>query len=429
MEDAKVQSGLAVSAAAPRRSAPPAPKPPEPLEFITENLPPVSALDYDVIKLTAQYVARNGRQLMAVLAQRETHNPQFDFLRAGHSLHGVFLRLIDQYTRVFLPSKTLLARLRTYAEARPEIVNRVMDRTAYTRHVRRQQVQQEAAAERDRIAYAEVDWNDFVVVETIDFSPVDMVSALPRPLDLSFIVNLSLVQRRELWHSNALQGHRSPDVPEEEEAMEVEELSGSSVQEASSAVGRTLAMAATEQTPVPDRPSKQVALDHDDNGMPIRHGYIPRAQTISTAMSAVGDSEVCPICNQAIPKGHIAEHMRIEALDPRWKEQRDRYLAKRQETNYLTSGTDVAQNLRTMYQARAELVGMREEEVARALKEASQISASQTVIWDGRIDPASIATATREALQKSKPILQSQMEALQQQHQQQFHAQQPYRKK
>lgn len=377
-------------------------------------------MDYDVIKLTAQYVARNGRHFMSVLAQREAHNPQFDFLKVGHSLHGVFLRLVDQYGRVFLPSKALLAKLRSYAEARYDVVKKVMERAAYIRHMRQQRTQIEESAERNRIAYAEVDWNDFVVTETIDFSLTDMASALPRPLDLSFIVNLTLVQRRELWNSNALLGLQERSAAEEAEAMEVEDLPSSNVQEmiASTVDEKSLLNSLGQEVVEPSEPpSKHFAVSGGERGVPVRHGYIPKAQIISMAAPTAKDSEICPICGQAIPKAHIAEHMRIEALDPKWKEQRDRYLAKRQETNYLTSGVDVAQNLRAMNQARTELAEMREEEVARALREASHISASQTVIWDGRVDPASIATATREALKKSKPILQSQIEALQQQSQ------------
>lgn len=384
-------------------------------------------MDYDVIKLTAQYVARNGRQFMSVLAQREAHNPQFDFLKVGHSLHGVFLRLVDQYGRVFLPSKALLTKLWSYAEARYDVVKRVMERAAYMRYMRQKEAQKEESVERDRIAYGEVDWNDFVVTETIDFSSTDMASALPRPLDLSFIVNLTLVQRRELWNSNALLVLQERTTAEEGEAMEVEELPSSNVQELASTVDTKASVSTMMQEFDSERPSKHLAVSGGERGMPVRHGYIPRAQTISVTVPMAKDSEICPICHQSIPKSHIAEHMRIESLDPKWKEQRERYLAKRQETNYLTSGVDVAQNLRSMNQARAELAEMREEEVARALREASHIAASQTVIWDGRVDPASIATATREALKKSKPILQSQIEVLQQQ--QQSQQPQPPRKK
>jgi len=51
-----------------------------------------------VIKLTAQFTARNGRIFQNSLHARELQNPQFSFLNANHPLHTYFLRLVDSYT-------------------------------------------------------------------------------------------------------------------------------------------------------------------------------------------------------------------------------------------------------------------------------------------------------------------------------------------
>lgn len=53
------------------------------------------------MKLTAQFVARNGRQFLTSLMNREARNYQFDFLRPQHSLFQYFTRLLEQYTKVF----------------------------------------------------------------------------------------------------------------------------------------------------------------------------------------------------------------------------------------------------------------------------------------------------------------------------------------
>ena len=53
----------------------------------------------DVVKLTAQFVARNGRQFLSNLISREK-NYQFDFLRPQHSLFNYFTKLVEQYTKV-----------------------------------------------------------------------------------------------------------------------------------------------------------------------------------------------------------------------------------------------------------------------------------------------------------------------------------------
>ena len=57
----------------------------------------------DVVKLTAQFVARNGRQFLTNLMNREQRNYQFDFLRPQHSLFNYFTKLVEQYTKVTIP--------------------------------------------------------------------------------------------------------------------------------------------------------------------------------------------------------------------------------------------------------------------------------------------------------------------------------------
>lgn len=53
-----------------------------------------------MVKLTAQFVARNGRQFLTNLMNREQRNYQFDFLRPQHSLFNYFTKLVEQYTKV-----------------------------------------------------------------------------------------------------------------------------------------------------------------------------------------------------------------------------------------------------------------------------------------------------------------------------------------
>jgi splicing factor 3A subunit 1 len=47
---------------------------------------------------------------------------------------------------------------------------------------------------------------------------------------------------------------------------------------------------------------------------------------------------ICPRCNQAIPVDEMEEHMRIELLDPKWKEQKEAADAKKKESNLLREG-------------------------------------------------------------------------------------------
>lgn len=81
-------------------------EPPPEFEFIADP-PSISAFDLDVVKLTAQFVSRNGRQFLTQLMQKEQRNYQFDFLRPQHSLFNYFTKLVEQYTKVTLNSRVI----------------------------------------------------------------------------------------------------------------------------------------------------------------------------------------------------------------------------------------------------------------------------------------------------------------------------------
>ena len=78
----------------------------------------LTALDLDMIKLTAQFVARNGKAFLTGLASREHGNAHFHFLKPTHSLFGFFTALCDAYSRVLMPPKELHAKLRSDASER-----------------------------------------------------------------------------------------------------------------------------------------------------------------------------------------------------------------------------------------------------------------------------------------------------------------------
>lgn len=65
--------------------------PPAEFEFILDT-PPISPMEIDVIKVTAQFVARNGRPFLTNLMGKEQRNPMFDFLKPQHSHFNYFTK-------------------------------------------------------------------------------------------------------------------------------------------------------------------------------------------------------------------------------------------------------------------------------------------------------------------------------------------------
>ena len=73
--------------------------PPTEYEFAADP-PSISSFDLEVVKLTAQCVAKNGRDFLAELMDKESKNFQFDFLKPAHSLFDYFTKLVEQYYKV-----------------------------------------------------------------------------------------------------------------------------------------------------------------------------------------------------------------------------------------------------------------------------------------------------------------------------------------
>ena len=82
---------------------------PDPTEF-SFKLPAMSAQDYDVIKLTALYVARDGNQLLKTISHREAKifSLIFSSLRIAHFL---FLTIwFEQYKKTISPSPAVASK-------------------------------------------------------------------------------------------------------------------------------------------------------------------------------------------------------------------------------------------------------------------------------------------------------------------------------
>lgn len=75
-------------------------------------------INVDLVKCTAQFVARNGKAFLTELASAEVRNPEFNFLKPTHSMYTFFTSLCDAYSRVLLPPAGTLDKLRQTAADR-----------------------------------------------------------------------------------------------------------------------------------------------------------------------------------------------------------------------------------------------------------------------------------------------------------------------
>lgn len=102
------------------------------------------------MKLTAQFAARNGRQFINQLAQRESRNYQFDFLRPSHSLFPYFTELVKQYTKVLAPPRDVKEKLMKNTTDKYHILDRVKERVEWVAWQEAEKKKKEDEDEKER---------------------------------------------------------------------------------------------------------------------------------------------------------------------------------------------------------------------------------------------------------------------------------------
>jgi splicing factor 3A subunit 1 len=180
--------------------------PAEPPEFLfSARMPMVNANDLDVVKMTALFVAKSGRNWMTQLSQREGGNYQYDFLRPQHSLHQFFQRLVDQYSLLLTGTtaegskaeKARIEELEANAVNRFHILDRAKMRAEWAKHQESKKAKKEAKEQEEQVAYAQIDWHDFNVVGEIMFTEEDEHIELPPPTSLNDLQSASMEQKAQ----------------------------------------------------------------------------------------------------------------------------------------------------------------------------------------------------------------------------------------
>jgi splicing factor 3A subunit 1 len=351
------------------------PVPPPTLRHVSLPAPSnVSPAEIEIIKLTAQYVALSGRadtvhkrdNFLNNLTLREWTNPEFTFLQPRHAHFAYFTALVDGY-RTFLPGgqeyeamkmkgkKDRLESLmtedtETVEKKKENVVKKCLEaaayRTEYERDAsnRKREALEHAAGGGILGGAGTIDWHDFVVVATIEFDKDEVVEALPAPTSLRMAALNKEVNEKE----------KEPE--EEEEEMEESEEEGSDIE------------------------------DDEDDGEKLKVVSNYQPKVVSTK-EITGDSSrthiIDPITGKSIAIADMPEHMRIQLLDPKWAEERKRFIEKQRETNFV-AGEDISANISRLAQARGDLFGMSQAELdnqnidsEKRLMEANQLIRNQ----------------------------------------------------
>ncbi|KAI8805981.1 Pre-mRNA splicing factor PRP21 like protein-domain-containing protein [Cladochytrium replicatum] len=136
-------------------------------------------------------------------------------------------------------------------------------------------------------------------------------------------------------------------------------------------------------------PSAQPRPPPPPKNVKIRTDYVPKAKKQKALTS------LCPRCNKPIPLNELDEHVRIELLDPRWREQRQRAMDKTKDTNLVTNVAQVTTMLKKIAEFRTDIFGGDELEVEKKLREEKfKAAQKEKAVWDGHT--ATIGSVTQK---------------------------------
>ncbi|KOS21817.1 Pre-mRNA-splicing factor [Escovopsis weberi] len=391
--------------------------PPQPPDFqFSARMPRINQKDLDVIRLTALFIAKNGRQFMAQLAQRETGNPQFQFLIPNHTFHNFFQRIIDQYT-ILLRAGGLggeggklqeeqTAELELNLRDKFHVLQRARQRAEYAKFQEAERKKKEEQEQEQKAEFNRIDWADFIIVETITFSDADESANLPPPTNLSDLQYASLEDRNKASISANMRIEEA--MPGDEDELQNGAANGGVAQPspyslpvhtgyaphqappppAQSPVagnaprGPGVAQDDEEESRIRERAAAQERAQQAQNEargglgpMKIKENYVPRAAQKAGGKQGV-PMALCPNCKQQIPMNELEAHMRIELLDPSWKEQKAKAESRYASSNIIHA--DVANNLKRLASQRSDVFdpatgqSISEDEQARRKKAAIQ---------------------------------------------------------
>lgn len=255
--------------------------------------PLIARIDMDILKLTAQFVARNGQKFLMGLTDRESKNPQFDFLKPTHALFEYFTSLVEAYSRCLLPKREDITKLQQNIVSKESILQRCLDKFHYENQKIKARKPKEQIEEEERQQMTMIDWHDFVVVETIELNDNE---ELPPPSEPSLVHTLDSGYTK-LEEDGKRRGRESLDT------------------------GR--------------RKKRQV-----DTG-------------IGTDISNY--TQKCPICGNMIPVDDFPDHIKLEMLDPAYKRQKEEARIKEKQTVYASSN-EIFKNLKNLAAQRPDLV-------------------------------------------------------------------------
>ena len=267
------------------------------------------------------------------------------------------------------------------------------------------------------VAYAQIDWHDFVVVETVDYQPFE-TGNFPPPTTPEEVGARVLMEERLQEEDGDIEmqiesdDEDSQDTPSSGAAIKLSQMENRtgihmkdvSYQSQSSKKDNTQVQdmdeaSSDEESLTTGKMQPPVApLMPPTHDKVVVKKYDPKAAQVKPPKPAAADEFlISPITGEKIPASKVAEHMRIGLLDPRWVEQRDKHTVEKiNQENVYAAGTAIEASLKQLAERRTDIFGVGDEEtvIGKKLGE-EETKKDDRVTWDGHT--SSVEAATRAA--------------------------------
>mmetsp|Transcript_5695 Transcript_5695/g.13127 ORF Transcript_5695/g.13127 Transcript_5695/m.13127 type:complete len:701 (-) Transcript_5695:56-2158(-) len=392
-------------------------KPPPPDQYVV-NHPYIAPMDTDIIKLTAQFVARNGQKFLIGLTQRESRNPQFDFLKPTHALFGYFTSLVDAYTKCLMPNKDEVEKLKKCTGSMQEVIDKAMARFQWDEQEEATRLSREEEVKEEKEQMAQIDWHDFVVVETIEFTAEDENLQLAAPIDPSthapkgapapleqagtMFAEAKIEKPKgveeEIREEPAVDLEKEERERREREMAEQREREERERQEREKEEERERQLREEEEMVPEEEPldmEPEIPLPMQEPEMKVRKDYVRQKKG-----SAQRLMQRCPITGQLIAAEEMSNHLKVLLLDPKWKHQKDALVERARKESAFAD--DVEANLASFVAKRPDLFGTVEEEIREAAEAGAEAAARDAGADAGpahtMVPPTAYDATTKKAL-------------------------------
>lgn len=337
--------------------------------------PNITPLEIDIIKTTAQFVARNGQRFLTGLSEREAKNSQYDFLKPQHFLFGYFTTLVEQYSKCLLQRKDDIAKLNSYANDKNFIIKKAVERYLIEKKLKENLKKKNEINDEERAQMMQIDWNEFVILETIDFTEEELRNTVPIVGDINVNANISSLESNisQLIDKKVEPVHPliqptiapvlNPEIKQQFKEPEILLPESKRIEEIKAQI-------------------KQENVSKPEPGMKIVKNYVRKTDQQKENTSK------CPLCNEYINVDDLVNHMKIELLDPKWKEINKELMERK---NFNATNTDeFLNNLQEFSKFRPDLFG----DGKKPIKDDIEIEDSGSgPIWSGFAPNMSRTTA------------------------------------